>query len=122
LKFDRMTGNEMDREHRPDVEIQSIEMDGGPPASDILSGHSLVRETSMTLIRLGVILVFGGVLQLAFQPIWHGRLSGQTRFRSGPSDTLEPERPAGGFGIKTNWPGLVLVALGAAILLAGAAI
>ena len=66
----------------------------------------------MTLIWLGVILVFGGVLQMAFQPIWRGRLSGRTRLRSRPSDTLEPERPAGGFGIKTNWPGLALVALG----------
>ena len=69
----------------------------------------------MTLIWLGVILVFGGVLQIAFQPIWRGRLSGRTRLRSRPSDTLEPERPAGGFGIKTNWPGLALVALGAAM-------
>ena len=73
----------------------------------------------MTLIWLGVILVFGGVLQIAFQPIWRGRLSGRTRLRSRPSDTLEPERPAGGFGIKTNWPGLALIALGAAMLLAG---
>jgi hypothetical protein len=76
----------------------------------------------MTLIWLGVILVFGGVLQMAFQPIWRGRLSGRTRLRSRPGDTLEPEKPAGGFGIKTNWPGLALVALGGAMLLAGAAI
>jgi len=69
----------------------------------------------MTLIWLGVILVFGGVLQMEFQPIWRSRLSGRTRLRSRPSDTLEPERPAGGFGIKTNWPGLALVALGAAM-------
>jgi hypothetical protein len=76
----------------------------------------------MTLIWLGVLLVFGGVLQMAFQPIWRGRLSGR-RLRSGqPSDTLEPESPASGFGIKSNWPGLALVALGAAFLLAGAAI
>ena len=76
----------------------------------------------MTLIWLGVILVFGGVLQMEFQPIWRSRLSGRTRLRSRPSDTLEPERPTGGFGIKTNWPGLALVALGAAMVLAGAAI
>jgi len=77
----------------------------------------------MTLIWLGVLFVFGGVLQMAFQPIWRGRLSGGRGLRSGqPSDTLEPERPASGFGIKSNWPGLALVALGAAFLLAGAAI
>jgi uncharacterized membrane protein len=77
----------------------------------------------MTLIWVGVLLVFGGVLQMMFQPIWRGRLSGRGRLRSGlPSDTLEPERPASGFGMKSNWPGLVMLALGAAILLAGAAI
>jgi hypothetical protein len=74
----------------------------------------------MTLIWLGVLLVFGGVLQMAFQPIWRGRFSGG-RLRSG-RDTLEPTRPGGGFGIKSNWPGLVMLALGGAFLLAGAAI
>ena len=49
----------------------------------------------MTFIGLGVILVFGGVLQMTFQPIWRGRLSGRTRLRSRPSDTLElKDRPA----------------------------
>jgi uncharacterized membrane protein len=74
----------------------------------------------MTLIWLGVLLVFAGVLQMAFQPLWRGRLSGG-RLRSG-RDTLEPTRPGGGFGIKSNWPGLVMLALGGAFLLAGAAI
>jgi hypothetical protein len=77
----------------------------------------------MTLIWLGVLLVFGGMLQMVFQPIWHGRLSGRKRLRAGqPGDTLEPERPAGGFEFRSNWPGLALVALGAALLLVGAAI
>ncbi|RZN27000.1 hypothetical protein [Bradyrhizobium sp. Leo121] len=75
----------------------------------------------MTLIWLGVLLVFGGVLQMAYQPIWRGRLSGGRRLRSG-RDTLEPERPGSGFEIKSSWPGLVLVALGGAFLLAGAAV
>jgi uncharacterized membrane protein len=75
----------------------------------------------MTLIWLGVLLVFGGVLQMAFQPIWRGRFSGGGRLRSG-RDTLEPTSPASGFGIKSNWPGLVMIALGGAFLLAGAAI
>ena len=77
----------------------------------------------MILIWLGALLVFGGVLSVALQPIWRGRLSGGRRLRSGrPSDTLEPERPASGLGIKSNWPGLALLALGSALLLAGAAI
>jgi len=75
----------------------------------------------MTLIWLGVLLVFGGVLQMAYQPIWRSRLSGRRRLRSGP-DTLEPESPASGFALKSNWPGLAMVALGAAFLPAGAAI
>jgi hypothetical protein len=83
----------------------------------------MVEETSMTLMWLGVLLVFGGVLQMAYQPIWRGRLSGGRRLRSGrPSNTLEPERPASGFGIKSNWPGLAMFALGAAFLLAAAAL
>jgi hypothetical protein len=76
---------------------------------------------SMTLIWLGTLLVFVGVLQMAFQPIWRGRMSGTRRLRSG-RDTLEPEGPGSGFGIKSNWPGLLLVALGGALLLAAAAI
>ena len=75
----------------------------------------------MTLIWLGALLVFLGVLQMAFQPIWRGRLSGTKRLRS-RRDTLEPERPGAGFGIKSNWPGLAMFALGAAFLLAWAAI
>jgi uncharacterized membrane protein len=78
-----------------------------------------MQETSMTLIWLGVLLVFGGVLQMAFQPIWRGRLSGGRRLRFG-RDTLEPESPGSGFGITSNWPGLVLVALGGALLLSRA--
>jgi hypothetical protein len=30
---------------------------------------------------------------------------------------LEPRRPARGFGLASNWPGLALVALGAVLLL-----
>ena len=71
----------------------------------------------MTLIWLGALLVFVGVLQMAYQPIWRGRLSGTKR-----RVTLEPEGPGSGFGIKSNWPGLVLVAFGGAFLLAAAAI
>jgi hypothetical protein len=48
----------------------------------------------MTLIMLGVLLVFGGMLQMAYQPIWRGRLSGGRRLRPRrPSETLE----------KTGW-------------------
>jgi hypothetical protein len=35
-------------------------------------------------------------------------------------NTLEPRRPGAGFGLKNNWPGLALIALGAILLLLGA--
>jgi hypothetical protein len=60
----------------------------------------------MTLIWLGVLHVFGGMIQLIYQPIWRGRLSGGRRLRSQPTDTLEPKRPASGFGLKANLPGV----------------
>jgi hypothetical protein len=34
--------------------------------------------------------------------------------------TLEPRRPGAGFGLKANWPGLVLIILGGILLLAWA--
>ena len=77
----------------------------------------------MVLVWIGALLFVSGVVFMAAQPLLRGRLSGGKRLRSGAaSDTLEPQRPAGGFGIKSNWPGLALVALGAVLLLAGAVI
>jgi hypothetical protein len=76
----------------------------------------------MVLIWVGVVLVLAGVLLMAAQPLWRGRLSGVRRLRSTEhSATLEPARPATGFSIKSSWPGLALLALGAVLLLAGAA-
>ena len=73
-------------------------------------------------IWIGALLVVGGVLLMAVQPLWRGRLSGPRRTHSaGPSVTLEPEKPARGFSIRSNWPGLALVVLGAILLLAGTA-
>ena len=83
----------------------------------------------MTLVMIGALLVFAGVVFMAAQPLW-GRLSGRRRLDQsignglgpeGRSDTLEPRTPAKGFGIKSNWPGLAMVAVGAILLLAGAA-
>jgi drug/metabolite transporter (DMT)-like permease len=77
----------------------------------------------MTLVWIGALLVFVGVVFMAGQPLWRGRLSSLRPLRPAKptSGTLEPERPAGGLGLKSNWPGLALVALGAVLLLAGAA-
>ncbi len=79
----------------------------------------------MLLIWIGALLVFGGVLFTAAQAIRRGRLSDARRTRSGVDGvTLEPKGNAtgGSFGLKVNWPGLALIALGAILLLAGAAV
>jgi hypothetical protein len=71
----------------------------------------------MGLIFVGALLVLGGVMFLAAQPVRRGQLSGG-QLRS--AHTLEPRRPALGFGARPNWPGLAMVVLGAALLLGGA--
>jgi hypothetical protein len=105
---------ELGKSTRPDVEWTTV-------LGRATARRLLAQEANMTFIWVGVLLVFGGVLQMAFQPIWRGRLS-RGRPLASQRRTLEPERPGSGFAIKSNWPGLVLVALGGAFLLAGAAI
>jgi hypothetical protein len=65
----------------------------------------------MTPVWLGALLVRRAPDGVS--PIWRGRLSGTKRLRSG-RNMLEPEGPGNGLGIKSNWPGLVLVAFGGA--------
>jgi hypothetical protein len=74
----------------------------------------------MTLICVGALLVLAGAAFIAVQPLW-GRLSGGRRRAGRPIETLEPQSPARGFGIGSNWPGLALIAIGAVLLLAAAA-
>ena len=85
----------------------------------------------MLVIWLGALFVLGGLLFMAAQPIWRGRLSEARRRKSSavPRDaamkpaepmTLEPRRPGAGFGLKANWPGLVFIVLGGILLLVGA--
>ena len=76
----------------------------------------------MLLTWLGALLVTGGVLFMAAQAIWRGRLSGRWSRSRWAGDTLEPRESGSGFGLAANWPGLALIALGAALLLAGAAV
>ena len=75
----------------------------------------------MLVIWLGALFVLSGLLFMATQPIWRGRLSDAKRTTPGvPRDTLEPRSPGAGFGLKAIWPGLVLIVLGGILLLAGA--
>jgi hypothetical protein len=73
----------------------------------------------MLLIWVGALLMLSGVLFMAAQAIFRGRLSGRRSRSRVASDTLEPRQRGGGFGLSTNWPGFVLIALGAILLLAG---
>ena len=75
----------------------------------------------MLIIWLGALLILGGVLFMAEQTLLGGRLSG--RFRRTPVEvgTLEPRERGGGFGLRTQWPGFAMIAVGAVLLLAGTA-
>jgi hypothetical protein len=76
----------------------------------------------MRFFGLGALLVVLGLVALAGPPIWRGRLSGKrSRAATVASNTLEPRRPGAGFTLAASWPGLALVALGAILLLVGAA-
>jgi hypothetical protein len=74
----------------------------------------------MFLIELGALLVLGGLLYMIRATIWRGPLSG--RDSSLPvRDTLEPPRRGLGFlGFRANWPGILLMAIGAVLLVSGA--
>ena len=74
----------------------------------------------MAVIFVGALLVFGGVLLMAYKAIWRGRLSGASRRDSiVESTTLEPKGRSAAFDPKANWLGIALIALGAILLLAG---
>ena len=83
-------------------------------------GEYNLAEARMLVIWLGALCVLSGLLFIATQPIWRGRLSEARRRKSSavPRDaamkpvepmTLEPRRPGAGFGLKANWPGLLLI-------------
>ncbi len=74
----------------------------------------------MTVIIIGALLVFGGVLAMCYKAIWQGRLSGASRRASVvESTTLEPQGRSAAFDPRANWLGIALTALGTILLLAG---
>jgi len=74
----------------------------------------------MLVIWLGALLFIAGVVVLATQAIWRGRLSGQGASPSAPVGTLEPPHRGMRFlGLDSNWPGILLIVLGGALLLIG---
>ncbi len=75
----------------------------------------------MTVIYIGALLVFGGMLSMAYKAIWQGRLSGTSRRDAMvKSTTLEPQGRSAAFDPKANWLGLALIGLGTILLLAEA--
>ncbi|HZH27115.1 MAG TPA: hypothetical protein VEY95_08025 [Azospirillaceae bacterium] len=75
----------------------------------------------MSSIWFGVLFLLGGLLFLAYQAIWRGRMSDAHRPVAAQGETLEPRKTRGPFPLGTAWPGLALVALGVVLLLAGTA-
>jgi hypothetical protein len=74
----------------------------------------------MFLIELGALLVLVGLLYMVRATIWRGPLSGRDSSHL-VRDTLEPPRRGLGFlGIGANWPGILLMAIGAVLLVSGA--
>ena len=74
----------------------------------------------MVLMGLGALLLIYGILYTARSAIWRGPLSGRDSSRP-VRDTLEPPTRSMRFlGVGTNWPGFLLMAIGAVLLLSGA--
>ena len=74
----------------------------------------------MTVVFAGALLVIGGVLFMAYEAIWQGRLSGASRRDSiVKSTTLEPQGRSAAFDPRANWLGLALIAVGTILLLVG---
>jgi hypothetical protein len=76
----------------------------------------------LSIFWLGALFVVAGVVLMAAPPIWRARLSGRRSRSAVANRTLEPQRPGAGFGLRANWPGLALIALGVILLLVGAAV
>ena len=72
-------------------------------------------------VWIGAVLVIGGLVYMARAAIFRGDLSEPHATAYGPgSMTLEPEHRGLRFlGVKANWPGIVLVIVGALLLLFG---
>jgi hypothetical protein len=78
--------------------------------------------SNIPLLVFGALLVLGGILYMARTAIWWGSLS-RSRSSVPVPDTLEPSRRGVRFlGLGANWPGILLMAIGAILLLSGASI
>ena len=74
----------------------------------------------MILILLGALLFFAGLIFIFMQPL-KGPLSRPRSSASPQGKTLEPERPGRGLDLRSHWPGVLTMGVGAALLLIWAA-
>ena len=72
------------------------------------------------LALIGALLVFAGVVYMAIATIRRGRMSDPSHNPGDTTDrTLEPrQRDLEFLGVAVDWPGLVMMAVGALLLLA----
>ncbi|MDB5562449.1 MAG: hypothetical protein JWN11_1867 [Hyphomicrobiales bacterium] len=67
---------------------------------------------------IGALLIILGLLYTAFVTVYRGRMSEPHSPQEPTGPTLEPrESGLRSFGLKSNWPGLLIIVLGAVILL-----
>ena len=72
----------------------------------------------LTIPLIGALLILGGIVYMASAAISRGRMSDPHIDPSDDAPTLEPRHRGLRFlGLKANWPGLLLVAIGAIMLL-----
>jgi len=72
----------------------------------------------LTIPLIGALLVLSGIVYMAGAAIYRGRMSDPHVDPSDDAPTLEPRHRGLRFlGLKANWPGLLLVAIGAIMLL-----
>jgi hypothetical protein len=71
----------------------------------------------MSSYLLGALLVLAGVVFLAIQVIRRGPLSSQKRGALQTAPSLEPTRQGGILDLRGNWPGYMLILIGAVLLL-----
>jgi len=74
----------------------------------------------MVLMGLGALLVIYGIVYTARSAIWRGPLSGRDSSRPVRGTLEPPHRGLGFLGVGTNWPGLLMLAIGAVLLVSGA--
>lgn len=78
-------------------------------------------QLNMGFIWIGALLVLGGVLLTAGKALGRGRLSETKSARRGyASGTLEPKGANARLPFRAFWPGLMMLALGALLLVIGA--